>query len=166
MKKIKEVFDLETIALVLVVLLLLCLLFLTRSIVENRANEYKAVPEVVTNFLTEFVPERTLHAQQSVVVKYFASASSTDVDSDGACDTTRNLLRVFRLNSGEPQSYRVCVSQHNYIEIMLVDADGHDLPCRIGMLYRLSGSGKIDSFTAFRLLPVDATDPEWTRVWV
>ena len=46
-----------------------------------------------------------------------------------------------------------------------MDADGNDLPCRIGLFYRVTGEGRISSYNLVRLQPVSKADSEWNGEW-
>lgn len=165
MKKLQEVFDPLTILSVSLALFIVAAALTTRAVLEKNSSSESTPSLVVTEFLDTFVPSRATVDQQRLVEQYFTNAGSTELDHDGAGETLRRLLSVFNLSEDNPVSYRICTSQSDYIEVMLMDTDGSDLPCRIGMLYRTTNE-KISSFSLFRLLPVDKTNPEWTQRWL
>lgn len=165
MKKLQEVFDPLTILSVGLALCIIAAAFTTRTILEKNSSSESAPSPIIIEFLDAFVSSRATVDQQRLVEQYFTNAGSSELDHDGAGETLRRLLSVFNLSEDNPDSYRICTSQLGYIEVMLLDADGNDLPCRIGMLYRTTNE-KISSFSLFRLLPVDKTNPEWTQRWL
>ena len=165
MKKLREVFDPITALSVGLALCTLFAVYLTRTMLEKDTTTDALPARAITEFLDAFVPSRATVEQQQLIEKYFVDSGSSDLDHDGAGETLRRLQSVFSLNEDCPSAYRVCTTQSGFVEIMLLDSEGNDLPCRIAMLYRISGD-KISSFTIWRQLPVDKQNPEWVQRWL
>lgn len=166
MEKLKKALDPLTCALVVLAVVLLVLLFQTRARMEAQAGRDTKPSEVVIGFLNDYLSATGVHEREAAVEKYFDGVAAGGVDHDGRSETLIKLDAVFRPSGTEKYAYRVCVSQRNYLELMLMNADGEDCPCRIGFYYRASDTGRIGSFTVGRLQPLDSSDQEWRADWL
>lgn len=165
MDKVKKALDPITCIVVLAAVLLYVLLFYTRSLQEARVTRATEPNPVVTAFLTDYLASDTDYQREAVVEQYFL-VSSDSIDRDGFSETFYKVNAVFQPATEKPESFRVCASQRNYLEIMPLDSKGADLPCRVAIFYRITDNGKISSYNIARLQPVSKRDPEWRRNWL
>ncbi len=154
-----------TVALFLTALVMIVLLAFTKSFMGHRTEEQGEPNATVIAFLDEYVPLRVLYEQEQVVEKYFPVANITTRDEIGRSEDLRNFNAVFSPNGEANGGYRILLSAKDYIELMLQDTEGNDVPCRIGFYYRIS-EGRITSYSIARLQPVMRTDPEWRATWI
>ena len=156
-----------TVALAVVAVLLIVILVLTQSMLDNRSKQAEIPEPVVLEFLTKYVPLQSLVEQEAVIEEYFSCVDMSSLRYDGCSQDLLNINAVLvESESTTVVGFRVCSSKKNYIEFMLLDADGNDRPCRIGMFYQLGGDGRISSYNIFRLQPVSRRDPEWNGAWL
>lgn len=169
MKKDKETtlcaFDVVTLVSVLVAIALMVTLLITNAALQKKESYFTVPNPVVLAFLDEFVPLQSTVEQETVLEKYFSCINPTTINHAGASQDLLNFTAIFKRSNPVATDYRVCESQKNYLEIMLTDAEGNDLPPRIGFYYQLNGDNLISSYTVARHQPLAKTDPEWSREW-
>lgn len=159
-------FDALTLILYVTAILTVFALGFTKSTLDQRQHKEAAPNPVVLEFLDKYVAERATHEQERLMEEYFSCVDTSTIDHYGVSSDLRNFNAVFIPQEGTYTGYRVCKSAQGYLEIMLVDDEGIDLPCRIGMCYRVDGDGKIASYTLFRLQPLSENDSEWNVGWL
>lgn len=154
-----------TVALYIVALFMVVLLGITKMRAEFRVGYMVDPDPIVIAFLDEFTSVSFSIDQEAVIEKYLVGVDKNTVDHEGRTQDTRNFEAVFQARLVGCSGYRVCASKQDYLEIMLTDEDGHDLPCRIGLFYRVSANGRITSYSVCRLQPVSKLDQEWDVMW-
>lgn len=165
MDKVKKILDPLTCALVILAIFLVVLLFQTRALMEERAGRDAEPSATVIDFLDAYTTAVSVTERENVIETYIDGANGEEKDHDGQCVSLIKFDTIFRPNNREALNYRVCVSQRNYIELMLLDKEGKDQPPRVGLYYRVTGTNKIDSYMVTRLQPLVQSDPEWNEVW-
>lgn len=139
--------------------------FKTRDYLEQKSQAEVEPPQTILTFLDEFIPAKSYVHQEEIIEEYITGVDTSTIDHDGRSQTLRDFNAVFLHERGEAATYRVCNVKANYLEIMLMDDDGNDLPCRIGLFYRVTGEGRISSYNLVRLQPVSKADSEWNGEW-
>ena len=154
-----------TVALVGTALLLTVILAFTQSLLSQRDTRYDIPAQTVLDFLAEYVPATSEVDQMRILEKYFSCLDKAFTDERELYQDLFNVNAVLLETGAQPAGFRICFARKHYIEFMLLDQDGNDLPCRVGMFYLTNNEGKISNYRLFRLLPISKTDSEWRRRW-
>lgn len=167
MKKVASKGDLiVTAVLVGTALALTVILMFTQAALDSQYKRFESPPKVLLEFWDQYIPLRSEVDQEVLLERYFSCIDSGEKLEDGRSMDLLNINAVLLTTDSDITSYRVCSARKNYIELMLQDSEGNDLPCRIGMFYILGAENRISSYSIFRLLPVSKSDVEWNGAWL
>lgn len=150
---------------ILAAMLLLAVVLLGVRLYKPPAEE---MPEVISNFLSEYLAEGYVTTEDSNVFhNYFDCLTEEELAAEpGAGETELAFDQVFKIYSYGRKSYKAVQASPGFVIVRLFDENEELMTPPIGFWYRLSADdSKISEWRIGRLQPFSRYDTEYSELW-
>ena len=147
---------------------LVCVYILyTFHVQEHRTKRAVEVNDIVSTMLDRYVSDVVMAEVVGPFPfeQFIKGADLQDEDfHEGMTTETRAFYDTLIVGSGDVASYTCTPITNNFCVVRLYDADGHLLPCPIGVWYKVE-CGMIVSYKVCRMQPFSTLDEEFSEVF-